>query len=75
MLVLTGINSYSRRVQRLALQLPGGVQVLLRDLRLKLGHLRLCDLHAVQRADDLDVAFCRGLKYVKEPKSGADCSV
>lgn len=55
------IEPYGRRVERLSLQLPGGVKVLGRDLRLELGRLGLGDLHAVERAHNLDVALCRGL--------------
>lgn len=43
----------------LALQFPGGMKVLLRNLCLKLCHLGLCNFHAVQWADDLDVTFCK----------------
>lgn len=57
-------------MERLALQFPGGVKVLLRNLRLKLGGLRLCDLHAVQRADHLDVALCGGVKNVRGNAAG-----
>lgn len=56
------VCSYSRRVQRVSLQFPDAVKVLLWNLRLKLGRLGLRDLHAVQRANDLDVALCRGLE-------------
>lgn len=34
------------------------MDILLRDLRLKPGGLRLGDLHAVQRTDNLDVTLC-----------------
>lgn len=63
-------HSYGRRVQRLSLQFPGGVNVTLWDLGLKLGRLRLSDLHAVQRTDNLDFTPCRGLKkdVRKKPK-------
>lgn len=52
-------RSHSRRVQRLALQLPGAVDVLLRDLRLELGRLHLGHLHAVERPHHLDLPLCR----------------
>lgn len=46
-------------VQRLALQLPGSMDVLLRDFRLKLGRLGLGHLHAVERPHHLDFPLCR----------------
>lgn len=52
------VLSYSRRVERLSLQFPGGVDVVFRNLRFKRGRLGLCDLYAVQRADNLNVALC-----------------
>lgn len=52
-------RSHRRLVQSFSLQLPVSVDVLLRDLGLKLGCLRLRHLHAVQGTDHLDVPLCR----------------
>lgn len=52
-------GSHSGWVKHLALQLPGCVDVLLRDLRLKLGRVRLGHLHAVERPHYLDLPLCR----------------
>lgn len=58
-LYFIGVKSYSRWMKCLALQFPGGMKVLLRNLCLKLRRLGLCNFHAVQWADDLDVTFCK----------------
>lgn len=54
----------------LALQLPGGVEVLLGDLCLKLGRLGLGDFHAVERSHHLDVALCGAWKDVSVSAKG-----
>lgn len=53
------VKSYSGWMKCLALQFPGGVKVVFRNLCLKLRCLGLCNFHAVKWADDLDVTFCK----------------
>lgn len=52
-------NAYSRLMQSLSFQFPVTMHILLRDLSLKSSSLGLCDLHAVQWTDNLDITLCR----------------
>lgn len=70
--IYNSAQSYGRWVEGLPLQFPGGVKVVLWNLRFELGCLGLCDLHAVQRANKLDVALCRVWKDVRINHTGGE---